>query len=208
MRTIVVFGAQGHAKVAVEAIEHRGTRRIAGFVTDGQPGFASRYPMLGRDTDVQRLWKEIGPFDAHIAVGDVAIRRRIAERLSREVPDITFPPICHPLARLAKTATIADGAFVAIGATICADARIGRHAIVNTNASVDHDCVVGDYAFIGPNAALGGTVTVGEGVFIGIGAAILPNCRIGAGATIGAGAVVIRDVPAHAKVVGVPARAR
>lgn len=208
MKTIVVFGAQGHAKVAVEAIEHRGTRRIAGFVADGPPGFASRYPMLGRDADVRRLWQEIGPFDAHIAVGDVAIRRRIAERLSLEIPEIVFPPICHPLSRVAMTATIVDGAFVAIGATVCADARVGRHAIVNTNASVDHDCVVGDFAFIGPNAALGGTVTVGEGVFIGIGAAILPNRRIGAGATIGAGAVVIRDVPANATVVGIPARSR
>jgi sugar O-acyltransferase (sialic acid O-acetyltransferase NeuD family) len=205
MTPIVVFGAQGHARVAVEAIEHAGSHRIAGFVADGPLGFASPYPLLGGDADVRRLWNEIGPFDAHIAVGDVAIRRRIAEQLARDVAGLVFPAIVHPLARLAKTATIDGGAFIAIGATVCAGARVGRHAILNTNASIDHDCVLGAYAFVGPNAALGGTVTVGDGAFIGIGAAVLPNLRIGAGATIGAGAVVIRDVPANAKVVGVPA---
>ena len=208
MKPIVVFGAQGHAKVAVEAIEHDGTRRIAGFVAEGPLGFASPYPLLGGDRDVRRLWQEMGPFDAHIAVGDVKIRRRIAERLANEIAGLVFPPIVHPLARLAKTARLEDGAFVAIGATVCADARVGRHAILNTNASIDHDCELGAYAFVGPNATLGGTVTVGEGAFIGIGAAVLPNLHIGAGAIIGAGAVVVRDVPANSTVVGVPARTR
>ena len=102
MKPIVVFGAQGHAKVVVEAIEHRGSHRIAGFVAEGPLGFTSPYPMLGGDVDVRRLWNEIGPFDGHIAVGDVTIRRRIAERLSREMAALVFPPIVHPLARLAK----------------------------------------------------------------------------------------------------------
>jgi sugar O-acyltransferase (sialic acid O-acetyltransferase NeuD family) len=206
MKSIVVFGAQGQAKVAVEAIEQIGTHRIIGFVADGSLGFASPYPVLGTDADIARLWKEAGPFDAHVAVGDVTIRRRIADHITREVPSTVFPPIVHPLARLAKNAVIGPGAFVAIGATVCADARIGRHAIVNTNASIDHDSVLGDFSFAGPNAALGGTVIVGEGAFIGIGASILPNLKIGNGAIVGAGAVVVRDVPPGTTVVGVPAK--
>lgn len=208
MKHIVVFGAQGHAKVAVEAIERLGTHRIAGFIAEHPPGFTSPYPLLGTDDDVARLWKDIGPFDAHLAIGDAVIRRRIADLLAQQVPAMAFPAIVHPLARLASSAVIDPGAFVAIGATVGADARVGRHAILNTNASIDHDCVLGDFAFAGPNAALGGTVIVGDGAFIGIGAAILPNVKIGPGATIGAGAVVVKDVPANTTVVGVPARRR
>jgi sugar O-acyltransferase (sialic acid O-acetyltransferase NeuD family) len=205
MKSIVVFGAAGHAKVVVEAIEQAATHRVAGFVVEGPLGFSSRYLVLGGDADVRRLWDEIGPFDAHIAIGDVTIRRRVAERLAHDVPSIVFPPIVHPLAHLARTAAVEPGAFVAIGATVGADARVGRHAILNTNASIDHDCVLGDYSFVGPNAALGGTVTVGDGAFIGLGAAVLPNLQIGAGAIVGAGAVVVRDVPADTTVIGVPA---
>jgi sugar O-acyltransferase (sialic acid O-acetyltransferase NeuD family) len=208
MRSIVIFGASGQAKVAAEAIEQMGTRRIAGFIVEGAMGFASPYPALGADADVARLWQEIGAFDAHIAVGDWAIRRRIVERLSREVPQLEFPPIVHPLARLAMNATVEAGAFVAMGAAVCADARVGRHVILNTNASIDHDSVLGDYAFVGPNAALGGGVTVGIGAFIGIGATVLPNLTIGDGAIIGGGAVVVRDVAAEMTVMGVPASPR
>lgn len=208
MKSIVIFGAAGQAKVAVEAIEQLRAHRIAGFVAEGALGFSSPYPVLGGDSDVKRLWEEIGPFDAHIAVGDGTVRRRIVERLVRDVAAIVFPPIVHPLARLAANATIAPGAFVAIGATVCADARVGRHAILNTNASIDHDCVLGDFSFVGPNAALGGTVIVGSGAFIGLGAAVLPNLRIGDKAVVGAGAVVVGDVAAGATVLGVPARAR
>ena len=37
-------------------------------------------------------------------------------------------------------------------------------------------------------------------------AVVLPGLRVGSWATVGAGAVVTHDVPAHALVVGVPAR--
>src|SRR5262249_35578192 len=47
---------------------------------------------------------------------------------------------------------------------------------------------------------------VADGASIGANATILPGIRIGKGAMVGAGAVVIRDVPAHAVVVGNPAQ--
>jgi serine acetyltransferase len=49
-------------------------------------------------------------------------------------------------------------------------------------------------------------VTVGEEAHVGIGAVAIERIGIGAGALVAAGAVVVRDVPAGARVAGVPAR--
>lgn len=49
---------------------------------------------------------------------------------------------------------------------------------------------------------------VGDRVFLGAGAKILGPVTIGAGAQVGANAVVVRDVPAGATAVGVPATVR
>jgi serine O-acetyltransferase len=47
---------------------------------------------------------------------------------------------------------------------------------------------------------------IGNDVFVGAGARILGDVHVGDGAKIGANAVVVRDVPAGATAVGVPAR--
>ena len=47
---------------------------------------------------------------------------------------------------------------------------------------------------------------LGDGVFAGTGVKILGPVKIGDGAVIGAGSVVLKGVPAHTTVAGVPAR--
>jgi acetyltransferase-like isoleucine patch superfamily enzyme len=49
-------------------------------------------------------------------------------------------------------------------------------------------------------------IRIEDNVWIGAGVIILDGVTVGRNAIIGAGSVVTRDVPANAKVVGVPAR--
>jgi sugar O-acyltransferase (sialic acid O-acetyltransferase NeuD family) len=101
---------------------------------------------------------------------------------------------------------VGPGTLLAPGVIITTRVRVGAHCILNVKASISHDCVIGDWCNINPGATLCGNVTVGEGAFIGAGAIVREKINIGAGAAIGAGAVVIRDVPPHTTVAGVPAR--
>jgi len=49
-------------------------------------------------------------------------------------------------------------------------------------------------------------VSIGDGAWIGAHVTVLPGVTVGSGAVVAAGSLVTRDVPANAKVAGVPAR--
>lgn len=78
---------------------------------------------------------------------------------------------------------------------------------------VSGDAVIGDDVVLRHGVTIGlkntgerGAPRIGNGVDIGAGAKILGKISIGDGAIIGANAVVVRDVPAGAIAVGIPAR--
>jgi len=102
------------------------------------------------------------------------------------------------------------------GIEIHPGARIGRRFFIDHGMGV----VIGETAEIGDDCTLyhgvtlGGTSwnkgkrhpTLGDGVVIGAGAKVLGPVTVGDQAKIGSNAVVVRDVPAYATAVGIPAR--
>lgn len=93
--------------------------------------------------------------------------------------------------------------------------RVGRRVrIWHQGGIVLHARSIGDDTQIRQNTTMGVAVTtrltaiptIGARVDIGCGACILGDVRVGDGARIGANAVVLKDVPAGATAVGVPAR--
>ena len=206
-RPIIVLGAGGHAKVVVDALQAMG-EEITGLV-DPDPKTHGRdvlgVPVLGDDEVVMRH----AP-DAVVLINGVGSVQPASHRndLYRRFRDAgyDFSSVRHPSAIIGGEVEIADGVQILAGVVVHPGCRIGANAIVNFRALMDHDCVIGAHAHIAPGAGLSGGVTVGDDAFIGAGATIIQYTSVGAGALVAAGAVVVSDIPAGARVAGVPAR--
>lgn len=201
MGEVVVIGNGGHARAVVDAWPSSGPQP-AGYLGP-EPGDVLGLPHLGDDDALPALAAS-GLRRAFVALGSNRVRAAVTA--SCEDAGVELVSVVAETAQVGSTSTLGAGTVVMHRAVVGARVSVGRGTIINTSSSVDHDCVLGDFVHVAPGVNLAGTVTVGDRAMIGIGASVVPGIRIGAGATVGAGAVVIRDVPAGATVVGVPAQ--
>ena len=132
------------------------------------------------------------------------------------------------LAQVREDAVLGTNCIVGRGAYIGSGVRLGDNCKVQNYALVYEPAELAEGVFIGPAAVLTNDlyprainadgsqksasdwdhvgVTIGRGASIGARAACVAPAVIGEWAMVAAGAVVTKDVPAHALMVGVPAR--
>ena len=118
-------------------------------------------------------------------------------------------------------ATIGDRSVLGQNVFVGPGVEIGSGAKIQNNVSVYSGVAIGDDVFLGPSCVFTNVLTprahverkdefaptlVGRGVTVGANATVVCGHALGDYALIGAGAVVTKDVPAHAVVVGNPAR--
>lgn len=132
------------------------------------------------------------------------------------------------LAQVRAGAVVGQGCVIGRGAYIGDGATVGNNCKVQNYALVYEPAVLEDGVFIGPAAVLTNDeypravnpdgspkdpgdwravgVSIGRGASVGARVVCIAPVTVGAWATLAAGAVVTADVPAHALMVGVPAR--
>lgn len=204
---VLVFGAGGHAKVIIDAVEKQCVAASI-WVFDDNPaawgGDLFGYPIVaGLETLLQDTEKY--PVDYSIvAIGNNDLRVKVATKLVEH--GFLLGSIIHPSAVISKGVEIGDGTVLFANAVVNADSRIGDNVIINTGATVDHDCVISNGVHVAPGVNICGGVTLGQNTFIGAGSVIIPGIKIGNNVTIGAGSTVLNDIQDNAKVAGTPAR--
>lgn len=165
---ILIIGAGGHAKSAVDVIELENKFEIMGFV-DKELNKKSvlNYPVLGCDEDLKSLFKKCK--FAFLGVGqikNVSTRVGLFERLKSI--GFTLPTIISPLAYISKYAFIDDEASIIMHyALINANAKIGKACIINTKALIEHDAIIEDFCHISTAAVVNGECKVEQKCFLG-----------------------------------------
>ncbi len=85
--------------------------------------------------------------------------------------------------------------------------EIGQNTMIGPFCYItDHDHGMSNDIPVNQQPLKGAPVQIGRDVWLGAGVIVLKGVVIGDGAIVGAGSVITKDVPAGAKVVGVPAR--
>jgi sugar O-acyltransferase (sialic acid O-acetyltransferase NeuD family) len=206
-RPLVIVGAGGHAREALDILEaipgHDGYR-VVGFVSD---------PREDEDLLERRGHRILGPVEQHaeraahvvLAVGSGADRRSLAVRLTGQAVSLV-----HPAATVdpAVRSAAGPGLVVAAGAHLAGGVTVGEHVHVNTNAVVGRGAVLGSYVTVSPGAVVEPDARLGPGCLVGAGARVAAGVRLGDGCVVGAGASVEEDAEAATRLVGVPARPR
>jgi serine O-acetyltransferase len=130
------------------------------------------------------------------------LAHRLAHALARRrVP--LLPAVCRRWAigacgvDILPRAEIGGGCIVAHGLGLV----VGGATVIGEEATLLHGVTLGEVRFEETACP-----RLGDRVTVGAGASVLGGIAVGDDATVGAGAVVLADVPAGARVAGVPAR--
>jgi len=204
---VVIVGGGGHASVLVEAALASSALRIVGYVAPADGALsAAGIERLGDDQCAPDLIKR---GIVHAVLGVAGAKDNVCRAGLFDMwrgLGFRFISVVHPTAVVSPRSRCGEGLQALPRAVINAGASIGANVVVNTGAIVEHDCRLADHVHVAPGATVCGGVDVGAATLIGAGATIVPAVVIGAGAVIGAGSVVLHDIPAGARVAGVPAR--
>lgn len=204
MKTIVIFGAGGHGKVAADIIEKEGKFKIIGFLDGGKTKNTDffGYKIVG-DED---YFANRNHVKCLVAIGDNWTRSIVVGKILNINPTIQFINAIHPSAQIGRGVRFGHGNVVMANTVINSDAVVGNHSIVNTKSSLGHDGLLGNFATIAPGATIGGETVLKDFSTVSIGATVSHGITIGKHTVIGAGSVVLNNIADHQVVYGTPAR--
>jgi sugar O-acyltransferase (sialic acid O-acetyltransferase NeuD family) len=203
----LVIGAAGHAQEVAWSLREQRAGDVELLFFDDRVAVGPLESGLGR---------VVGPIDAvgdHatagarlvLGVGLPALKARLVARVAPL--GLPWATVVHPAAIVGPHVEIGEGSYVAAGAVVTVNVRVGRFVTVNMHCQAAHDVEIAELATLHPGARLAGGVSVGRGAELGTAAVVLPGLTIGPGAVLGAGGVAVRSLPGARTYVGVPARA-
>lgn len=205
----IILTAGKNAEVYLSYLREAGVE-IVGFLDDTpelQGTQVRGLPVLGTISMLPQVKEMYGVTDVYCPLGENEYRSEFLER-ARTLGYRT-PNFIHREAKIAPDVDIpADaGIYILSGAIVKPYVNIEPNVMIHDGTIISHHTTIRQGVFISFGVNVGAKMIIEEYVDVGMGSSIMTGVKtVGHHARIGAGAVVIRDVPPHATMVGVPAR--
>jgi sugar O-acyltransferase (sialic acid O-acetyltransferase NeuD family) len=203
MRVVVVGSSQDpQSQDVLDTINDGLPYEAVAFLDDADAPIAAEFfglPVLGPPTRMFDAFT-LPARGAVVASSDGRDRERLGD-LAVEA-GFQLPSLVHPRSRVAPTARLGTGTFVAADASVGPRAEVGTLVVISSNAVVGADAEVHDYVTLSRGVEVGDRSTIGRCADVREGAKVLAGVTVGENAVIKAGALVSEDVPSGAIVAG------
>ena len=143
---VTVFGASGHARVVIDVLRAAGETVRACLAPEAGEPFAG-VPVFEENAGIAEL-KGLPNPRVIVAVGDNALRRRLAE--SARAHGFEVISVVSPHAYVADDVAVGSGTVIVHGAVVNPGSTLGEDVIVNTGATIDHDNILEDGVHVAP----------------------------------------------------------
>lgn len=209
---VIIWGAGGLGEFVLYILSYDSDVRVHAFLDDNpdlQGTYLKGLPVLKPDEATLNKLREEGATHGIVSIGNGRVRENLSHRLEELGFKITSA--IHPTAHISPAVTLGKGVIVGSAANLFYDATLGDFIFVGPSVTVSpHGLIIEDNVELCVGSMIAGKVHIHKNAFIGASASIshgeFGNLSVGEDALVGAGAVVIKDVPARAVVVGVPAK--
>jgi len=207
MENLILVGAGGHCRAAIDVIEAEAKFRIIGIISlpEEKNKQVLSYQVIGTDQDLPELVKE--HHNCLITIGQIESALLRAEKFEYlKKINAHFPIIISPSARVSKHSQIGEGTIIMHNALVNANAVIGENCIINTSALIEHDVEIGQHCHVSTRVTINGGVKMGNFVFIGSRSVLNNGIALADKVIIGSGSTVTRDCSESGTYAGYPAK--
>ena len=206
-KNAVILGAGSYGEVFLNYLKEQGFN-IVGFYDDNKDNkgkLVHNTPILGTFKDL--LTNEVkNKIDCIFCpIGDNKIRTKYLKKLydfGYEIPNFIHESVIYD-----KDCIQGKGIYLLPGVIIMPHAKIKDYVIVSMGSKIAHHTLLEKGVFISTGVNVGANITINEKAFLGISSTIMTGVSdIGKNTIVGCGAVVIKNVPPHHIVAGLPAK--
>jgi len=208
MKNVVLIGGGNQAHYCIDIIERAGKYNIVGIIDSVHEvgSIRFRYPVLGRQTEIDELADIYNIECGIITIGDNWTRYLVYSDIIKRMPNFEFVNAIHPSVIIGNGVNIGYGVVAMAGVIFNPKASIGNFTFFATSAHVEHDCVIDDYSSISAGSLTGGHVHMGKFAALTLGVVVLDRLSIGENTVVGAGSIVIKSLPSNVLAYGNPAK--